>query len=400
MRPFGELTPYEVARETALGMVEPLAEALRLPLAAAGGRVLREELRALLDVPGVDRAAMDGYALIAADVAGAGPDHPVALAPKGRALAGELDEASVAAGECWEIATGAPMPAGSDAVVPVESTRREGEGVWFLQAVGPGEHVSRRGEDLRAGDAIAAAGQLVSPGIAAAAASVGIAEALVGRSPRVLLVPTGDELVPLGEPLRRGQIYDSNSVALALLVGAGGGEAERASIVRDDPGALLEALRRPAFDLVVTLGGTSVGRHDLVVDVVEAAGEVLVHGIAIKPGKPVLLARLDDTPVIGLPGFPTSCLMTGYLFVEPLVRKLAGLPLDHRRRVSAVLDGTVSSPAGKRQFLTVKLDGDTATPAFRSSSTMTSISAADGWIEIAAEDTELAASTPVEVTLF
>jgi molybdenum cofactor synthesis domain-containing protein len=215
-----------------------------------------------------------------------------------------------------------------------------------------------------------------------------------------LLVPTGDELVPLGEPLRRGQIYDSNSVALQLLVAASGGEAERASIVRDDPGALLEALRRPAFDLVVTLGGTSVGRHDLVVDVVEAAGEVLVHGIAIKPGKPVLLARLDDTPVIGLPGFPTSCLMTGYLFVEPLVRKLAGLPLDHRRRVSAVLEGTVSSPAGKRQFLTVKLDGDTATPAFRTSSTMTSISAADGWIEIAAEDTELAASTPVEVTLF
>jgi molybdenum cofactor synthesis domain-containing protein len=381
-------------------MVEPLAEALRLPLAVAGGRVLREELRALLDVPGVDRAAMDGYALIAADVAGAGPDHPVALAPKGRALAGELDEASVAAGECWEIATGAPMPAGSDAVVPVESTRREGEAVLFLQAVGPGEHVSRRGEDLRAGDAIAAAGQLVSPGIAAAAASVGIAEALVGRCPRVLLVPTGDELVPLGEPLRRGQIYDSNSVALQLLVAASGGEAERASIVRDDPGALLEALRRPAFDLVVTLGGTSVGRHDLVVDVVEAAGEVLVHGIAIKPGKPVLLARLDDTPVIGLPGFPTSCLMTGYLFVEPLVRKLAGLPLDHRRRVSAVLEGTVSSPAGKRQFLTVKLNGGTATPAFRTSSTMTSISAADGWIEIAAEDTELAASTPVEVTLF
>ena len=400
MRPFGELTPYEVARETALGMVEPLAEALRLPLAAAGGRVLHEELRALLDVPGVDRAAMDGYALIAADVAGAGPDHAVALAPKGRALAGELGEASVAAGECWEIATGAPMPAGSDAVVPVESTRREGEAVLFLQAVGPGEHVSRRGEDLRAGDPIATAGQLVSPGIAAAAASVGIAEALVGRSPRVLLVPTGDELVPLGEPLRRGQIYDSNSVALQLLVAASGGEAERASIVRDDPGALLEALRRPAFDLVVTLGGTSVGRHDLVVDVIEAAGEVLVHGIAIKPGKPVLLARLDDSPIIGLPGFPTSCLMTGYLFVEPLVRKLAGLPLDHRRRVSAVLEGTVSSPAGKRQFLTVKLDGDTATPAFRSSSTMTSISAADGWIEIAAEDTELAASTPVEVTLF
>ena len=168
----------------------------------------------------------------------------------------------------------------------------------------------------------------------------------------------------------------------------------------DDTAALIEGLTQGSFDLVVTLGGTSVGRHDLVLDVVESLGEVLVHGIAIKPGKPVLVAKVGDTPVLGLPGFPTSCLFTAHTFAEPMVRTLAGLPLEHRRRQGAVLAEPVRSPAGKLQFLTVVLDGDRAVPVFRASSTITSMSRAEGWIEIPAEVSEVAAGSPVEVTFF
>jgi molybdenum cofactor synthesis domain-containing protein len=213
-------------------------------------------------------------------------------------------------------------------------------------------------------------------------------------------VPTGDELVPVGETLRDGQVYDSNSVGVKMVLESNGAIVERTPIVRDDPGALVDGIETGGYDLVVTLGGTSVGRHDLVLDVISGLGEVLVHGIAIKPGKPVLIARVDATPVLGLPGFPTSCVFTAHTFAEPVVRKLAGLPAGHRRRARATLSESVASPPGKLQFLTVAVDGDAAVPAYRASSTITSMSRADGWIEIPAQVTELPAGSPVEVTFF
>ena len=216
----------------------------------------------------------------------------------------------------------------------------------------------------------------------------------------MLLVPTGDELVPWGHDLQPGQVFDSNSVGIQLLLEAHGAKVERTPIVRDDPAALVAGLRNRDADLVITLGGTSVGRHDLVLDVIDEMGVVMVHGVAIKPGKPVLIARVADLPVIGLPGFPTSCLFTGYLFAEPMVRKLAGLPVDHRRRRMATLTEDVASPAKKRQFLTVVVHGNEATPVYRASSTITSMSRAHGWIEIPEETTELAAGSGVEVTFF
>jgi len=163
---------------------------------------------------------------------------------------------------------------------------------------------------------------------------------------------------------------------------------------------LIEGVSADDIDLVVTLGGTSVGRHDLVVDVVEKMGEVLVHGVAIKPGKPVLIGRVGRVPILGLPGFPTSCLFTGYLFAEPMVRALAGLPLNHRSRVSALISTTVNSPPGKRQFVSVQVNGEQASPVYRASSTITSMSRANGWIEIPEETTELIAGNQVEVTFF
>jgi len=397
MRPFGDLTPYEEALQVALALCEPILEQERLPLADCLGRVAATDIASEVDVPSCDRAAMDGFAVIAADLAGGGE---VALQQSGRVLAGDLADAELLPGQCHEVATGARLPRGADAVVPVEQTRSAADTIIVLEAVGAGSHVSRRGEDLRRGEVVVAGGAQITAPAAAALASIGCGAIDVRRAPRVLLVPTGDELVPLGEELRDGQVYDSNSVGVKMVLESNGAVVERTPIVRDDPAALVDGIETGSYDLVVTLGGTSVGRHDLVLDVVGALGDVLVHGIAIKPGKPVLIARVDATPVLGLPGFPTSCVFTAHTFAEPMVRKLAGLPQGHRRRARVTLREAVSSPAGKLQFLTVAVSGDAAAPVYRASSTITSMSRADGWIEIPAEVTEVAAGTIVEVTFF
>lgn len=397
MRPFGELTRYDAALQAALGLCHAVTGSEDLPLLQAVGRPAAADVAAPADVPASDRSAMDGFAVIAADLAGTGE---TTLRSRGRVLAGELDDTALERGECWEVATGARLPRGADAVVPVELTRSEQDAVVVTQAVRTGDHVSRRGEDLRRGDVVVAAGACITPSAVAALASIGVQRIAVRRRPAVLLVPTGDELVPLGEELRPGQVYDSNSVGMQALLEGNGAAVTRTGIVRDDPQALVDGLKGEAFDLVVTLGGTSVGRHDLVVDVATALGEVLVHGVAIKPGKPVLVARIGTTPLLGLPGFPTSCMFTGHVFAEPMVRRLGGLSLEHRRRTRAVLADTVRSPAGKRQFLTVVLEDERAVPVYRASSTITSMSRAEGWIEIPEDTEELDAGVPVEVTFF
>ena len=398
MRPFGKLTSYKVALDTALNLCEPVVEAEAVLVSECDGRIIHSDACAPVEVPATDRAAMDGYAVIGEDLHGAG--EPVELEVLGRVLAGNLNPTELQTGQCWEVATGAQLPLGADTVVPVEQTTCTGSRLMVLKSVEHGAHVSMRGEDLRKGDVIVAAGGLLTPSAAGALASIGVVNIDVRRRPQVLLVPNGDELVPLGQELKPGQVYDSNSVALQALLEANGALVRRTPIVRDNPAALVEGVGVDTIDLVVTLGGTSVGRHDLVLDVVEQMGEVLIHGIAIKPGKPVLIGRIGEVPIVGLPGFPTSCLFTGYLFAEPMVRTLAGLPLGHRSRTKARLVATVNSPRGKRQFVSVQVHAGEAAPVYRASSTITSMSRANGWIEIPEESTEFVAGRHVEVTLF
>lgn len=401
MRLFGELTGYGSAIDIALNLCGPITETEDIPVAESAGRVIAKALTAPVDVPITDRAAMDGYAVIADDLPGSIKDDClVQLEVLGRVLAGDLSTPVVQSGQCLEVATGSQLPVGADAVLPVEQTTCDGTQLTVLTSVNQGDHVSVRGEDLREGDLIVDKDTVGSPSAAAALASIGVSSITVRRKPRVLLVPNGDELVPLGGEIEPGQVYDSNSVALQALLESNGAIVSRTPIVRDNPAALIDGVKADDIDLVVTLGGTSVGRHDLVVDVVEQMGEVLVHGVAIKPGKPILVGRVGRTPILGLPGFPTSCLFTGYLFAEPMVRALSGLPLNHRVRVAAFTSRKVNSPPGKRQFISVQVDGNQAVPVYRASSTITSMSRANGWIEIPEETTELAAGEQVEVTFF
>jgi molybdopterin molybdotransferase len=383
MRPFSDLAPFAQVRRALEQIAPRLAGTERLALLEAGGRILAAPVVARVDVPNADRAAMDGYAARADDTQ---PDARLRLC--GRVAAGGDSSVQVEAGECVEVATGSPLPPGADCVLPFEDVTATEAEIRVSSVFAQGQHVSRRADDLSEGTELGAVGARLHPSLVAACAAGGVQHVEVWRRPRVLVVPSGDEVVALGAgPLRPGQVFDSNAAALATLFSSCGCDVKRTPIIRDDRGRLAEALQTDGADVVVTIGGTSVGRRDLVSDVASDLGEIILHGVAVRPGKPLLLATLDGRPLVGLPGFPTSCLMMAYVTALPLVLRMGRLRSPLRRR-SAVVHTDIASPAGKTHFLPVRLDGDVAVPTFTFSSAVTSMAAADGWIEID-EDTEL-----------
>jgi len=395
MRPFAALASYSDVRAAAVKLAVPIERSERISLTSAVGRVLAGPAMAVVDVPTADRAAMDGFALRAADAATAGAVLPCC----GRLAAGQPADINVEPGTCVEIATGASVPGGADAVVPVEHTTRQGEEVTIGGAVEAGQHVSHRGEDLLAGRAIGNAGQIVHPAFLSACVAGGLQELEVWARPRVLVTPTGDEVVPVGTELQPGQVYDSNAAGLQALLDRAGAEVERADIVVDRRDALAEVLQRPGFDLVITIGGTSVGRRDLVADVVEDLGQILVHGVAVRPGKPLLVGLVGGHAVIGLPGFPTTCMMQAHALVDPLVRRIARQPVEPHARACELAE-QVRSPAGMTHLMPVHVEGHIATPSFTFSSAVSSMAQASGWIEIDPDVTDVAAGSRVDVFLF
>jgi molybdenum cofactor synthesis domain-containing protein len=373
----------------------------RIPLAQAAGRVTASTLIATMDVPPFARAAMDGYALRSHDTHSSSPDNPVALRVVGRAYAGEPWEGRLETGTAIAIATGAPVPDGADAVEMIEDTRRQGEDVIVSGPVASGRHVTPRGYDVSAGHGVLEDGVMLTPARVGAAAAFGVTEIDVYVPPRVAILPTGDEVVAAGGTLGAGQIFDVNTTTLTALIAANGGEAVPYPNVGDDPVAIDRAFVSCLdADLVLVTGGSSVGERDHVLDTIARRGQILINGIAIKPGKPTILALVNGRPVFGLSGNPSSCLSNGYLFVGPLLRRLARLPPLRPERVAARLTRTVTSPAGRHQFFTVRIDGDRAIPTFKGSGEITSLSNADGYFEIAADCERVDEGTEVVVTLF
>ncbi|MGD9902635.1 MAG: gephyrin-like molybdotransferase Glp [Vicinamibacterales bacterium] len=402
MRPFAATIPLDDARAVLDDAARPLARVESVALDALAGRVLAEDVVADADVPPFARAMMDGYAVRAADTAGASASAPTDLAVAGRVFTGEVYAGRVGAGDAVEIATGAPLPAGADAVVMVEETRAAGSGrVAILSAAAPGQHVGRAGADIARGAVVLRAGDVLLPGRVGVIAALGRTTATVVARPRVAVVSTGNEIVQPGQPLGAGQIYDINRHTLAAVIGAHGGVAVPLDVAGDSLAALDLALDAAvACDLVVFSGGSSVGDRDLVLDVLRRRGQVLFHGIATRPGKPTAFGRLAEVPVFGMPGNPTSCLTNAYVLLVPFLRRLAALP-PHRPRTEAVpLARRITSAAGRHQFYTVRLVEGRAEPAFKASGDITSMAHADGYIEIGAEVTALDAGTTVEVVLF
>ena len=402
MRPIRETIPLEQAVALVMDAAVPIARTERIPIRDANNRVLAESVVSAVDVPPFDRAAMDGYAVCADDTFGAGRHEPKTLRAVATVYTGQVSNRRLSRGECIEIATGAPMPQGADAVVIVEETEKgDGTDVRVFTPVYPRQHVGRRAADIAAGQSILAAGELLNPSRIGALAATGVLEVNVFAKPRVAILSTGNEIIEPGQPLGPGQIYDINQFTLSAIIGAHGGVAAAGATAPDSLPELVSAVESAATaDILVFSGGSSVGDRDLIMDALQQAGEVVFHGIALKPGKPTVFGRVRHRPVLGMPGYPTSCLSNAYLLLVPLLRKIARLPEHHPVITRVPLSRRVVSTTGRHQFYPVRLDGGTAVPAFKASGDITSMAHADGYIEIPVQTDIVEAGELVDVKLF
>lgn len=401
MRPFAGTLPFDAARRLVLEAARPTTRTESIPVARADGRVLAATITADQDVPAFDRAAMDGYAVIASDTAAATAESPVALRHVGRVFTGETSGTFVVTSTCIEVATGAPLPPGADAVVMVEHTTRNATHVYVQRPSGPRQHVGARGGDIRQGETLLDAGEVFTPARIGAVTAIGWTDVEVYARPRVAIMCTGDEVVSPGQPLRPGQVYNVNRYTLEALVRRHGGEPVIIPTTGDSLDALDASLAiARTCDIIVTSGGSSVGTHDLVIDMLRTHGEVLFHGIAIKPGKPTVFGRIGESLLLGLSGYPTSCLSNAHLLLVPLLRLTARLPEWHPREVTVPLARRITSTLGRLQFYTVRVEAGQALPAFKASGDITSMAHADGYITIPADVEALEAETMVTVTYF
>jgi putative molybdopterin biosynthesis protein len=384
----------------------------RVTLADTLGRVLSADIAAPVDAPPFDRAGVDGFAVRAADITGANDSSPRRLELNREVIAcGHEPKITVKPGTATAIATGGVLPRGADAVVMIEHTEllddEKNPGVEIRKAVAPGQFVAYAGSDIARGETLLRKGVLLGSREIGMLAACGIAAVEVIRKPRVAVLSTGDELVQPGEALRPAGIYDSNGAIVAAAVKEAGGEPVTYGAFPDDEARLAPAMRKALAecDMLVLSGGTSKGAGDLSYAIVSKLGTpgILVHGVALKPGKPLCLAVADNKPVVVLPGFPTSAIFTFHTFVAPVIRRLAGLPAENPRTIEARVPVRVPSELGRKEFALVALvegeDGTIAFPSPKGSGSVTAFSQADGFIEIDALSNALDANTTARVTL-
>ena len=402
VRPIRETIPLDEARALVAEASIPIERTELIALREAHGRVIARAAISTGDVPPFDRAAMDGYAVIAADTFGASSFEPKTLDCIEAVFTGQVARERVARGTCIQVATGAPLPDGADAVVMVEETEKgSAREVRILTPVYPRQHVGRRGADITSGQSLFAPGDVVTPSRVGALAAMGLTEVDVFARPRVAILSTGNEIVAPGEPLGPGQLYDINQFTLAAIVSAHGGVPIVYPTAADNLDALRAAVDAAAGDdLLIFSGGSSVGERDLIIDVIAGMGEVIFHGIAVKPGKPTAFGRIDRRPIFGMPGYATSCLSNAYMLLVPMLRRIARLPEYQPRVVRLPLSRRVVSTTGRHQFYTVRIEHDAAVPAFKASGDITSMAQADGYIEIPAQTDIVEAGELVDVKLF
>jgi putative molybdopterin biosynthesis protein len=410
---FRDLATPEKAHEAIDSLsLSPPAE--RVPLDEARGRVLAERIDAAIDVPGFDRASMDGYAVRARDTFGADESDPALLDLVGTVHAGAKPDVTVEPGTCAEISTGAVMPPGADAVVMVERTDVLGdEEIEIRTAVAPGDSVMLAGADIAAGSRALGPGTRLTAREIGLLSALGVSEVPVRGTPRVGIVSTGDELVRPGDDLdsARGEIYDVNSYTIAAGVEEAGGDPVLYPHAGDDYGEMESLLRKAAdeCDLVLSSGSTSASAVDVIYRVIDERGDLLLHGVAVKPGKPMLVGRLDSSEkqsaYVGLPGYPVSALTIFRTFVAPAIRRAAGLPEPQTATVTGEFAVRERYSEGRTRLMPVGLvereSGDLLVyPVDKGSGATTSLVEADGVVEVPADTEYLAAGDEVEVRLF
>lgn len=421
---FNLLPPAEAVHKFLEKWKPSLPDSVRTSLEEAGGRVLAEDIRVETDLPAFARSTVDGFAVRAGDTFGATETSPALFTIIGEIGVGKEASVHVVPGTAARIATGAMIPPGADAVVMVEYTEDLGCGMLaVLKDVAPGENVVSRGEDLCRGEILLKAGHRLKAQDIGALAALGRTEVLVYRRPTVLVLSTGDEIVPPGTEPALGQVRDTNGPALVAAVKACGCEVRFGGVVRDDYEELVATVRGAldkGVDGVILSGGSSVGPHDLAPRVINALGGpgVIVHGLAIKPGKPTILGLAGSIPVFGLPGHPASALVVFDVVVEPLLRALAGEDLNvgesdtlsrgpalpERPYVAAVLDRNLPSTPGREDYYRVRLvsrDGVLhAVPVLGKSGLISTLVRAEGLVKVPLESGGIEAGELVKVMLW
>ena len=373
----------------------PLVNSEALPLAYSLGRILAKDVTADLDIPGFDRSTMDGYALRGAATFGASESNPGYLNVVGSVAMGEQPDARVGPGEAVRIATGGMLPAGADAVMMVEHTEAlDDKTIEVYKSVAPGQHVVMKGEDMASGDTLLVRGQPVRPQEAGLLAALGHETVRVFAKPRIGIISTGDEVVPIDTVPGPAQIRDVNSTTLAAMTVAAGGQPRAYGIVQDSE-ALLKATCGQALaenDMVLISGGSSVGMRDFTIDAFNAQqdAEILVHGVSISPGKPTILARSGNKPMWGFPGHVTSAMVVFRVLVQPFIEHLGGLDERYRRiyKIPCRLARNLSSAQGRVDFVRVRLVYNNghlwAEPLLGKSGLIHTMVKADGLVRIAA----------------
>lgn len=400
-----ELISVEEHLESLLSLL-PEPEPIELGVVDALGLVLAEEVVSQVSVPSADNSAMDGYAVLARDLAAAATDAPVRLPIVGEVPAGAMPTQPLAPGTCLRIMTGAAIPIGADAVVPVELTLGDEGEATFLAPTETGANVRRAGGDLHPGRALVAPGRRVTPADVALLATAGVTRVRCLPAPRVVVMSTGDELVPASSEPGPGQVRDSNGPMLAAMVRAAGGLPFPTGIVHDSVDAIVEAFEanRGHADLFVCSGGASAGKRDLLPEVLARIGEGASVKVAMRPGMPQVRGRVHGTPVIGLPGNPVSSFVSFEVFVRPAIRTLQGRRDLARPTVVARAAEPLSAPPHKRAYLRVRLTRDAqgwlASPTGEQGSHLvTSIASADGLAIVPELVTEVRAGDEVRVVL-
>ena len=405
---FRDVVSVEKALEELNRHYKPERKAEFVDLLNATGRIVAEDVYAISDVPPFDRATMDGFAVRAEDTFEAEEDNPVRLRIAGRLAAGDKLKIGIKEGEAVEIATGAAIPKGANAVVMVEFTRSYNSCVDVFKPVSPGENVMSAGSDIMTGELILRRGDRITHREIGVMAACGIKSVKVFKKPKVAVISTGNELVKVGESLEFGRIYDVNSYAICSAIEENGGKSIFLGIAKDRREEIEKLVEKglEIADIVITSGGTSAGVGDMIYEILNRwKPGVIVHGVAIKPGKPTVIAVCNNKPVFGLPGYPTSALTIFEVFVAPLIRWLSGIEHSGRNRIRCRIATKAFSAEGRREFLPVNVvkssDGFSAYPVSGSySGAITALAFTDGFVEIPEDVVMLEEGEEIEVNLY
>lgn len=373
----------------------------KLPLNELVGRYLAVNVVSDEFVPAFDRSTVDGFAVISRDLMGCSESIPAILRKAGESAMGTMPGHLLTAGECFYVPTGGALPKGADAMVMIEFVEDFGaDDYGFIKAVAPGANMIFKGEDLKPGDRILEKGKKLTAADIGTLAAMGITEIEVYTRPRIAVISTGDELVPFNEELHAGKIRDVNTPMLSSLIEEKGSKAISFPIIPDKKEqlrvAMCDAIREA--DVLLVSGGTSVGEHDNLPTLIEELGEVFVHGIAIKPGKPTVIGQIDGKPVIGLPGNPVAAFFMFHLLVKGLIAGLQGGRTD-LVPIELTLSRAISSNHGREEVVLVKIENGTATPVPSKSGLISTVSLADGFILIPREQEGLPTGARVQAYL-